>query len=315
MTTLADLKKRRDSDFSKLTKALEDTGKHEGGSDDTTFWKPDRDKAGNGLATIRFLPAYQGDDAVEGDGLPWVKMYSHSFQGPTGRWYIENCRSTIGGEDPVNDANRVLWKGSEEDKKLATTQKRKLTYISRIKVISDPKHPENNGKQFFFKYGKKIFDKITDATKPTFEDEKPVNVFDLWEGANFKLRIKTVDKFPNYDSSVFETPTAIADTDEEILEIVNEQKSIGQHISIGKFKSYDELDKKFKSVMNPTQGSTRKAEDVAAEMRAESIKTAIETAEKESSPFEEPTKVVAKSTTKVVDDDDVASFFDNIDMD
>lgn len=318
MTTLADLRKRRTSDFSKLTKALEDSDK--GGAsnnDDAEFWKLERDKAGNGTATIRFLSAYQGEDATEADELPWVKVYSHSFQGPTGRWYIENCRSTIGQEDPVNDMNRDLWKGSEKDKEQAKAQKRKLTYICQILVISDPKHPENNGKVFFYKFGKKIFDKIMDAAKPTFEDEKPVNVFDFWEGANFKLRIKTVDKFPNYDSSSFDSPSAIRDTDEEILEIAQMQKSIGKFVDPSKFKSYDELDKKLKSVLNPTAGSTRRAEDIAQEMRAAATGT---TTTEDTPPFDtEPEKVVQKAKPTPTptpkpsdDDDDMTSFFNSI---
>lgn len=318
MTTLADLKKRRTTDFSKLTKALEDANKPNGGdNDDSLFWKLERDKAGNGSATIRFLPAYMGEDAGEADELPFVKVYSHSFQGPTGRWYIENCRSTIGQEDPVNDMNRILWKGSDADKEQAKAQKRKLTYIGQILVISDPKKPENNGKVFFFKFGKKIFDKIMDAAKPTFEDEDPLNVFDLWEGANFKLRIKTVDKYPNYDSSAFDKPTPIAESDEEILEIVKQQKSLAPFVDPSKFKSYEALDKKLKEVLNPNAGSTRRAEDIAQEMREASKPSTPAT--DDTPPFDMEEKSASKTKAAPVktpapaaDDDDIADFFNSI---
>lgn len=305
MVTLADLKKNRSTDFSKLTKALENSDSQNKGADDSQFWKLERDKAGNGSATIRFLPAFQGEGATEADELPWVKVYSHSFQGPSGRWYIENCLSTIGQDDPVNDLNRKLWAGSDKDKEQARLQKRKLTYIAQILVVSDPKHPENNGKVFYFKFGKKIFDKIMDAAKPTFEDEKPVNVFDFWEGADFKLRIKTVDKFPNYDSSAFESPKPIADSDEEILEIAKMQKSLGQFVAVENFKSYADLEKKLNAVLSEQQGSAKKAEDVAKEMREQ-----IASAAKEPQKPVEPQSHITREVSP--DDDDMEAFFKSI---
>ena len=309
--TLADLRKNRGtSDFNKITKALVDSDKNQSSNDDDSmFWKPTRDKAGNGTAEIRFLPAYQGEDAVAADELPWVKVYSHSFQGPSGRWYIENCRSTIGEDDPVLVMNRELYKGGEEEKKQAKAQKRKLAYISQIKVVSDPANPDNNGKVFFFKYGKKIFEKIMDKAKPTFEDEKPVNVFDLWEGANFKLRIKQVDGFPNYDSSEFKTPGPVASSDEDILEVVNQQKSLGQFVDPSKFKSYEELEKKMKSVLNPNSSSTRRAEDIAQEMRQEA--TARATSAPAPAPVQEKVSTPAP-VAKSADEDDMDDFFANL---
>lgn len=305
MTTLADLKKRRSTDFSKLTKALEETNSY-GDNQDDQFWKLERDKAGNGSATIRFLPAYAGEDATEADELPWVIVYSHSFQGPTGKWYIENCLSTLKKEDPVNEMNRILWKGTDADKAQAKNQKRKTSYISQILVINDSKNPDNNGKVFFFKFGKKIFDKIMDAAKPTFEDDEPVNVFDLWEGANFKLRVKTVDTYPNYDNSVFDKPSAIADDDNEILEIVNQQKSLHQFVdgtNTTKFKTYEELEKKLKTVLSNESGSTKRAEEIAQEMREEARKA-------QTTPEQEVETVsVGREETSIADDDIDEDFF------
>lgn len=301
--TLADLKKRKGTSLSKITEAIK---KQEGGynnEDDGKFWKPERDKAGNGFAEIRFLAAHPEDD------LPWVKIFSHSFKGPTGRWYIENCRSTIGEEDPVNDFNKKLWATKDEaDKKQASAQKRKTTYISRIEVVNDPKHPENNGKQFFFKYGKKIFEKIMDKIEPTFEDEKAIDIFDLWDGANFKLRIKMVEDYPNYDSSSFEAPSPIRESDEEILEVVKAQESLKQFVDPSKFKSYDELDKKLKSVLDPNAGSTKKAEDLAKEMRGEAKREEP----KQNAPAPVESKAPAASPAPVSssdDDDGVDDFF------
>jgi hypothetical protein len=310
MVTLADLKKNRTTDFSKLTKALESTGQKESGDD--SFWRLERDKAGNGSATIRFLPAFPGNETFPADELPWVKKYSHSFQGPTGRWYIEDCRSTIGEDDPVNDANRELWKGSEKDKEVARNQKRKLAYICQILVVSDPKKPENNGKVFFYKFGKKIFDKIMDAAKPTFEDEKPVNVFDLWEGANFKLRIKTVEGYPNYDSSAFEAPGQVAEDDSDILEIVKQQKPLAPFVDPKNFKSYEELEKKFKSVMSAATGNTKKAEDIAKEMAEASLAPKTQT---EKPKVEVPTAEKPKVERPAADEDDIDAFFASIDND
>lgn len=307
--TLADLRKNRGTtDFSKITRALTESDKGgQSNSDDDLFWKPTRDKAGNGTAEVRFLPAYQGPDATSADELPWVKVYSHAFQGPTGRWYIENCLSTIGEEDPVLLMNRELYKGGEKEKAQAKAQKRKLVYISQVLVISDPAKPECNGKVYFFKYGKKIFEKIMDKAKPTFEDDKPVNVFDLWEGANFKIRIKEVERFPNYDSSEFKTPGPVAGSDEAILDIVNQQRSLGQFVDPSKFKSFDDLKKKLDSVLNPAVGSTRRAEEVAQEMR-ESAQT-----HQEPEATKEVVKpAVAAAKTTNVDDDDIGDFFANI---
>lgn len=302
MTTLADLRKRRTTDFSKLTKAFESASNSS--DSEEGFWKLERDKAGNATATIRFLPAYTGEDAGPADELPWVTIHNHAFQGPTGKWYIENCLSTIGKEDPVMDMNRQLWKGSETDKEQAKRQKRNTKMYSQILVVSDPKHPENNGKVFFFKFGKKIMEKIMDAAKPTFEDEAPVNVFDLWEGANFKLRIKTVDKYPNYDSSSFDKPSAIGD-DDEILEVVNQQKSLQRFMDPSNFKSYEELEKKLQTVLSNKPASTKSAEDIVKSLREEDNEEITEEVQEKEVKKE---KVTSKST-EVTDDDDMEKWF------
>lgn len=262
--SISDLRKSRSTDFSTITKALTKT--YEGRPDESDFFKLEKDKAGNASAVIRFLPKHPDDD------LPFVTVYSHAFQGPSGRWYIENSRTSISDADPVSESNRVLWQGSEKDKEQARKQKRKTSYITNVLVVSDPKHPENEGKVMRFKFGKKIFDKIKDRAEPTFEDEKPVNVFDAFEGAEFKLRMRQVDGYPNYDTSVFADPSPIADSDEEILAIVNQMKPLKEFVDPKNFKSYDELKKKFESVMNASGvASSARAEEVAEQMRSEPV--------------------------------------------
>ena len=215
---------------------------------DERLWKPELDKTGNGYAVIRFLPA------VEGEDMPWAKVWNHAFQGPTGQWYIENSLTTIGQKDPVSELNTSFWNsGVESDKEIARKQKRKLQYFSNICVVSDPKHPENEGKVFLFRYGKKIFDKIMEAMQPAFEDETPVNPFDFWKGANFKLKIRKVDGFWNYDKSEFEAPSELSDGDDQTLErIWKEQYSLKDFTAPTNFKSYDELKRRLDTVLAGT---------------------------------------------------------------
>jgi hypothetical protein len=214
---------------------------------DERLWKPELDKSGTGQAVIRFLPAPDGEE------LPWVKVFKHAFQGPTGKWYIENSLTTIGKQDPMSEHNSQLWNtGLESDKELARKQKRKLEYYSNIFVVSDPKHPENEGKVFLFRYGKKIFDKIMASMQPEFEDETPINPFDFWEGANFKLKIRKVDGFWNYDKSEFDSVTALADSDEKLDGIWKKQYSLQEFLAPTNFKSYDELKKRLDDVLSGT---------------------------------------------------------------
>src|SRR6056300_1747993 len=183
---------------------------------DERIWKPVMDKTGNGYAVIRFLPA------VEGEDMPWAKVWNHAFQGPTGQWYIENSLTTLGQKDPVSEYNSQLWNsGVESDKEIARKQKRKLSYYSNIYVVEDSMNPENNGKVFLYSYGKKIFDKLMEAMQPAFEDETPINPFDLWEGANFKLKIRKVDGYWNYDKSEFESTSQLKPSDDELETIYN----------------------------------------------------------------------------------------------
>jgi len=214
MSSFANLK-RNSGNLDKLAKAVEALSSEGGQSKDDNFWKPETDKAGNGYAVIRFLPS----PAVDGeDALPWVKIFDHGFKGPGG-WYIENSLTTLNQKDPVSEYNSLLWNsGIEANKGIAREQKRRLKYISNILVIEDSKNPENEGKVFLFRYGKKIFDKITEAMNPQFEDEKAINPFDFWAGANFKLKIRKVEGYQNYDKSEFDSPSASFNGDDGKLE-------------------------------------------------------------------------------------------------
>ena len=256
-----DTLKSSSSNFDKLTKALEQNLKPEDQSNknkyqDDRIWKIEMDKTGNGYAVIRFLPASNGED------MPWQRVWSHAFQ-DKGGWYIENSLTTLGQKDPVSEENSRLWNtGVESDKEIARKRKRKLQYYSNILVVSDPKHPENEGQIKLFKFGKKIFDKITEAMKPEFEDEKPINPFDFWEGANFKLKIRKVDGYWNYDKSEFDSPTPIKENDEAIEQIWEKQYPLKPFLAPENFKSYDELKAKLDKVLSGTR-NTGTAEDVA----------------------------------------------------
>ncbi len=214
---------------------------------DERLWKPELDKTGNGYAVIRFLPAIKGED------LPWAKVWNHAFQGPTGQWYIENSLTTLGQKDPVSEMNSAYWNsGVESDKEIARRQKRKLQYRSNIYVVADPKHPENEGKVFLFRYGKKIFDKIMESMQPAFEDETPVNPFDFWEGANFKLKIRKVDGYWNYDKSEFETSSALFDDDDKLEKVWKKQYALKEFTAPTNFKSYTELKTRLDTVLAGT---------------------------------------------------------------
>ena len=258
--SFSDLKKQSKlgSLTSKLVKEVEKMNSPQGGDD--RLWKPEVDKSGNGYAVLRFLPAPEGED------LPWVKMYSHAFQGPGG-WYIENSLTTLGQKDPVSEYNSRLWNtGSDADKETARKQKRKLSYYSNIYVVKDPSNPENEGKVFLYKYGKKIFDKIMAAMQPEFEDEDPINPFDFWQGADFKLKIKKVAGFWNYDSSEFARSSALLDGDDDALEVLwKKQFSLAEIVSNDKFKSYDELKKRLDNVLGTAPSRSRVDEEVEDE--------------------------------------------------
>ena len=257
--SLAALKKQ--SDFSSLIDEYnkQTTPQDTKSFDDERIWKPELDKSGNGYAVIRFLPAPEGED------IPWQRMFSHSFQGPGG-WYIENSLTTINKNDPVGEANRRLWNsGSEADKETARRQKRKLSYFTNIYVVADPKHPENEGKVFLYKFGKKIFDKIMEAMQPQFDDEQAINPFDLWKGANFKLKIRKVDGFWNYDKSEFEAVTQLLPSDEELEKVYQSEYPLKPFHEESNFKSYAELKEKMERVLGESVDN-RTAEQVASDM-------------------------------------------------
>ena len=236
------LKKRSGSSLESLVKEAEKLNKQGPGADER-FWKPELDKSGNGYAVIRFLPAPDGED------LPWAKVYSHAFQGPGG-WYIENSLTTVNKKDPVGEVNRKLWNsGLDSDKDIARKQKRKLSYYTNIQVVRDPAHPENEGKVFLYKFGKKIYDKITAAMQPEFEDETPINPFDLWEGANFKLKICKVAGFWNYDKSEFDSVSALDTDDAKLESIWKEEHSLTAFTNEDQFKTYEELQTRLSEVL------------------------------------------------------------------
>jgi len=228
---------------------------------DERLWKPELDKSGNGYAVIRFLPSPEGEDS-----MPWAKLWNHAFQGPTGKWFIENSLTTLNQKDPVSEYNSSLWNsGVESDKEIARRQKRKLQYYSNIYVVSDPQHPETEGKVFLFRYGKKIFDKIMEALQPQFEDETPLNPFDFWEGANFKLKIRKVDGYWNYDKSEFESPSKLNEDDAILDKIYKSEYSLSEFTAPSNFKTYDELKSRLDDVLTGTQSSKSSAEDVELE--------------------------------------------------
>ena len=261
MSSFANLKRSSNS-FDKLKKAVESTtqASEAGSKEDTRFWQPEVDKAGNGMAIIRFLAAPQvdGDDA-----LPWVRVFSHGFQGPGG-WYIDNCLTTINEKCPACEHNNTLWNsGIEANKDIARKQKRKLSYIANILVVSDPANKENEGQVKLFKFGKKIFDKITEAMNPEFEDEKPINPFDFWEGANFKLKIRNVEGYRNYDKSEFDKVGPLLSDDEELEAIWKSEHSLQEFLAPSNFKSYEELQARLMKVLDENTPAVKvaRAED------------------------------------------------------
>lgn len=254
--SFSDLKKQSKlgSLTDRLVKEVEKMSTASTGADER-LWKPEVDKTGNGYAVIRFLPAPEGED------IPWAKMYSHAFQGPGG-WYIENSLTTLGQKDPLGEYNRELWNtGTESNKEIVRKQKRKLSYYSNIYVVKDPNHPENEGKVFLFKYGKKIFDKIMEAMQPEFEDETPINPFDFWQGANFKLKIVKKDGYWNYDKSEFDKSSALLSDDEAMEALWKKEYSLSAVTAPDQFKTYEELENRLKIVLGQKSSSRKKIEE------------------------------------------------------
>ena len=270
--SFANLKSTRGSSIDKLVKAAEavSTKTESTSYEDNRFWKPTRDKAGNGYAVVRFLPAKDGED------LPWVRYWDHGFKGPTGLWYIENSLTSIGQDDPVSEMNSVLWNsGRDEDKAIARERKRRLHYVSNVLVVSDPANPENEGKVFLYKFGKKIFDKIMESMQPAFEDEEPINPYDFWEGAEFKIKIRKVEGWVNYDKSEFAAQSALYDGDESRLEeVYNNLYSLQDFLDPKNYKSYDELKSKMNKVLGIDAGVIAPEPSVSDVMEAPTMQTA-----------------------------------------
>ena len=286
--SFAELKRSSQSSLDALLKETNKLTSSTQKGQDERFWQPAVDSSGNGTAVIRFLPASKGED------IPWVRLFNHGFQGPGG-WYIENSLTTLGKDDPVTKHNNMLWnRGDDAGKDQARKQKRRLTYIANIFVVSDPAHPENEGKVFLYKFGKKIFDKINDLMNPEFEDEDPRNPFDLWEGSNFKLKIRNVQGYRNYDKSEFDSTAALLDDDDALEEVWKTEYSIQEFLDPKNFKSYDELSAKMNKVLGLDGGAPKPsttAEDV-----------------------EEAPAIPAKEADAIAsdDDDDSLSFFQKL---
>jgi len=275
---------------------------------DDRLWKPALDKSGNGYAVIRFLPAPDGEE------LPWAKMYSHAFQGPGG-WYIENSLTTNGGKDPVSEYNRELWNsGNEADKETVRKQKRKLSYYANIYVVKDSANPANEGGVFLYKFGKKIFDKIMAAMQPEFEDEEPINPFDFWAGADFKLKIKKVAGYWNYDSSEFARPAALLDDDDALEALWKKEYSLSALTAADQFKTYEELKTRLDYVLGnkgtprfQDQETVEEEEQFRRENRGE-VETSF-TPKFKSEPAPEPS---LERTVSSDDEDDALSYFQKL---
>lgn len=295
--SLSDLRKSRGG-FDNLMKEVDKISQPAGGErkEDDRLWQPTVDKAGNGYAVIRFLPPPKGEE------LPWVRIWNHGFQGPTGKWYIENSLTTLGKPDPVSELNNELWNsGSEANKEIARKQKRRLAYVCNVLIVSDPGNPANEGKVKIYKFGKKIFDKIKDVMQPQFQDEEPMNPFDFWKGADFKIKIRQVEGYRNYDKSEFDKPKAVSEDDADIEAVWSQEHSLADFLDARHFKSYDELKKKLEQVLNATGASTARAESVDLDKpRAAPVATSG------------PDRVQARAAAKPAvdeDDDESLSYF------
>jgi len=297
--SFAELKRNR-TDLSKLVEqAKETTGTtNTRQSDDPRFWQPTRDKAGNGYAVIRFLPG-SADAAT-----PWIRYWDHAFKGPTGQWYIEKSLTSIGQQDPLSELNSKMWNsGVESDKGIVRQRKRNLRYVANVLIVSDPSNPENEGQVKLYRFGKKIFDKIMDSMQPQFPDETPVNPFDMWEGADFTVKIRKVEGYPNYDASSFKSPAAVPGSDEELEALYNKQHELGEWTDPTNYKTYDELKARLALVLGESAPRTAKQ---AASLELDDEIPDFPTAAA-SAPTSAPAPVVA--TAEAASDDDTMSYF------
>lgn len=292
-TSFDALKKSRSASLDKLNQQLDKiSSKSYSDPNEGKYWKPTRDKAGNGFAIIRFLPAPQGEE------MPFVRIWDHGFQGPTGLWYIENSLTTLSQDDPVSEYNSKLWNsGIDSDKDQARKQKRRLKYVANILVLKDAANPENEGKVFLYSFGKKIFDKLNDLMNPTFEDETPVNPFDFWEGADFKLKIRNLEGYRNYDKSEFSSAAALSEDDEKLEAVYNQMHDLTEFTNPENYKTYDELKVKLAKVLG---------EDVNAGVPT--IKEEVQMNE----PVEAPKMPVTAEEISNPDDDDTLAYFSKL---
>ena len=304
MSSFAEMKEKRKSAIANLVAAAETTSEKKTYGDDR-LWKPTVDKAGNGYAVIRFLPAPDGED------LPWVRYWDHGFKGPSGKWYIENSLTSIGQQDPVSEMNTQLWNsGIESDKQVARERKRRLHYVSNILVISDTASPENEGKVFLYKYGKKIFDKIMDVMQPQFEDEQPVNPFDFWAGANFKLKIRQVEGYRNYDKSEFDASTELFDGDDAKLETVfGSSNSLKEFVDPSTYKTYGELKKKLYDVLGEEEIADTFTQDTVDDLNSSRAPKVNAPAPAEKATPISSAPIVADKGATNDDDEDTLSYF------
>ena len=297
---ISDLKKKSKSNFDRLLKEVEKMNTPTYDKDDTVdnYWKPTQDKAGNALAVIRFLP----EPPVDGDNaLPWAQYWDHGFQNKvTGKWYIEKSLTTLGQKDPVSEYNSMLWNSNSDDnspeRKQARDQKRRLHYVSNIYVVSDPKNPDNEGKVFLFKYGKKIHDKITKMMKPDLESEQAINPFDIWQGANFKLKMVRQSGFPNYDESIFLAPGPLTEDDAEVERILKTEYSLAEITDPKNFKTYEQLKARLEDVLGLSTGAVTRS--AAPQPRGTAVSDQVDDV-----PFTD-SKPVARKAAPVVEDDE-----------
>lgn len=309
-TSFSALKKARSSSFDKLNQQLQKMNTNGGSNaEDDKYWKLEVDKAGNGYAVLRFLPAPQGED------MPFVRMWDHGFQGPGG-WYIENSLTTIGAEDPVSEYNSKLWNsGIESDKDIARKQKRRLNYTANVYIVKDSANPQNEGKVMLYKFGKKIFDKLNDVMNPQFPDEAPINPFDFWEGANFYLKARNVEGYRNYDKSEFASPGVLTNpqgealSDEELESVWTSQHSLQELVNPKNFKSYDELKAKLYKVLG-LDGSAHAPTNTAEDDEGQMDFTPKFQERAAPAPKEAPSALESRFADK--EDDDTLDFFKNL---
>lgn len=292
--------KRNRTDLSKLVEQAKETSgtTNTRQSQDERFWQPTRDKAGNGYAVIRFLP---GDAEA---ATPWIRYWDHAFKGPTGQWYIEKSLTSIGQQDPLSELNSKMWNsGVESDKGIVRQRKRNLRYVANILVVSDPSNPANEGQVKLYRFGKKIFDKIMDSMQPQFPDETPVNPFDMWEGADFTLKIRKVEGYPNYDASSFKSPAAMPGSDEELEAVYEKQFDLNEWTDPKNYKTYEELKTRLALVLGESAPRTAK--------QAASLELDDEIPDFPSTPASAPASVAAPvaATAEAASDDDTMSYF------